>query len=316
MNANYSVQLISPKEKEQLFQSYEDRLLYTNKAEIYGCCIKLLTEVERVHNEWEDNFYTMSESIKSHGRLIVLEEKGQPMTVKYDPYTKTAFLINVDYYGWIKSIALAIAGDVLEDEHRIYSVHGAAIDLGCTGVSIIAPSGTGKTTHSWGLLRLPNGRLVSDDWYFVRLSSREPLAFGSEKNCYIEADIGKIWNEYERLVDKATFDSKGRAVVNVRWIVGAGGVIPMTTMKTIILLKRDFNDKAIVKPMNADEALQYLLEHDFCNPHQLVRDERKIELRKNFFRRYFEQAKVYMVNTTGSPQQTQEEIRRILGVHE
>ncbi len=316
MNASYSVQLITPEEKEQLFQSYECRVLYTNKAEIYGCCIKLLTEVERVHNEWEDNFYGMSESIRSHGRLIVLEEKGQPMTVKYDPFTKTAFLINVDYYGWIKSIALAMAGDVLEDEHRIYSVHGAAIDLGCTGVSIIAPSGTGKTTHSWGLLRLPNGRLVSDDWYFVRLSTREPLAFGSEKNCYIEADIGKIWNEYERLVDKATFDSKGRAVVNVRWIVGAGGVIPMTTMKTVILLKRDFNDKNIVKPMKADEALQYMVEHDFCNPHQLVRDERKIELRKNFFRRYFEQAKVYMVNTTGSPQQTQEEIRRILGVHE
>ncbi len=316
MNASYSVQLITPEEKEQLFQSYEGRVLYTNKAEIYGCCIKLLTEVERVHNEWEDNFYAMSESIRSHGRLIVLEEKGQPMTVKYDPFTKTAFLINVDYYGWIKSIALAMAGDVLEDEHRIYSVHGAAIDLGCTGVSIIAPSGTGKTTHSWGLLRLPNGRLVSDDWYFVRLSTREPLAFGSEKNCYIEADIGKIWNEYERLVDKATFDSKGRAVVNVRWIVGAGGVIPMTTMKTVILLKRDFNDKNIVKPMKADEALRYMVEHDFCNPHQMVRDKRKIELRKNFFRRYFEQAKVYMVNTTGSPQQTQEEIRRILGVHE
>jgi serine kinase of HPr protein (carbohydrate metabolism regulator) len=60
-------------------------------------------------------------------------------------------------------------------------VHGAAIDINGNGISIIAPSKTGKTTHSWGLLRLPNGRLVSDDWYFVRLSSREPLAFGSEK---------------------------------------------------------------------------------------------------------------------------------------
>ena len=198
----------------------------------------------------------MSESVRSHGRLIVLEEPGQPITIKYDPYTKTAFLINVDYYGWIKSIALAVAGDVLEDEHRIYSVHGAAIDIGGLGVSIIAPSGTGKTTHSWGLLRLGNARLVSDDWYFVRLSSREPLAFGSEKNCYIEADIAKIWNEYERLVDKATFDQKGRAVVNVRWIVGNGGVIPMTTMKKIILLKRDPQDKNIVTALNADEALQ------------------------------------------------------------
>jgi hypothetical protein len=238
------------------------------------------------------------------------------MTVKYDAYTKTAFLINVDYYGWIKSIALALAGDVLEDEHRIYSVHGAAIDLGCMGVSIIAPSGTGKTTHSWGLLRLPYGRLVSDDWYFVRLSSREPLAFGSEKNCYIEADIGKIWNEYERLVDKATLDEKGRAVVNVRWIVGPGGVIPLTTVKKIILLKRDASDSRIATPISAEEGLQYMLNHDFCNPHQLVRDERKKALRLDFFRRYFSQTAVYMVNTTGTPEQTQSEIRRILGITE
>ncbi len=312
MSNNYAVELITPEEKETLFHQYEDRVLYSNKAEIYGCCIKLLTELEHVKNDWEDNLYAMSENVRSHGRLIVMNEPNQPRSVKYDPYTKTAFLINVDYYGWIKSIALAIAGDVLEDEHRIYSVHGAAIDLGCLGVSIIAPSKTGKTTHSWGLLRIPNARLVSDDWYFVRLSNRDPLAFGSEKNCYIDADIGKIWNEYERLVDKAKFDDKGRAVVNVRWIVGAGGVIPLTTINKIILLKRDPQDKNIVTPLNADQALAYMIANDFCNPHQLIRDSRKIELRKEFFRKYFSQTEVYLVNTSQTPQESQAKIREIL----
>ena len=247
---SYPIQLIGPEEKDQLFEKYHDKLLYTSKAMIYGCCIKLLTESEKVKNQWEDNFYSMSEDIRSHGRLIVLKEPNQPLNVKYDPYTKTAFLINVDYYGWVKSIALAVAGDVLEDEHKIYSVHGAAIDIGCLGVSIIAPSGTGKTTHSWGLLQIPTARLVSDDWYFVRLSSREPLVFGSEKNTFIQADIGKIWNMYESLVDKAQFDQRGRAIVNVRWIVGSGGVIPMMTIHKIILLKRDASDVNIVTPLN------------------------------------------------------------------
>jgi hypothetical protein len=265
-------------------------------------------------NSWEDNFFSMNENTRSHGRLVVLEESGEPLTVKYEPYTKTAFLFNVDYYGWIKSIALAVAGDVLEDEHGIYSVHGAAIDVGCMGVSIIAPSGTGKTTHSWGLLRLPNARLVSDDWYFVRLSSREPLAFGSEKNCYIEADIAKIWNEYERLVDKARFDQKGRAVVNVRWIVGSGGVIPLVTMRKIILLKRDAEDTKIVAHLTTEEALQYLITNDFCNPHQLVRNDWKMQLRTDFFRKYFGKTEVWLVNTSGTPQETQAEIRRVLAV--
>ena len=309
---SYSVELISPEEKDRLYETYEPRLLYTNKAEIYGCCIKILTDSEATRNEWEDNFFTADENNRSHGRLIVLSLPGQPFSVKYDAYTKTAFLINVDYYGWVKSIALAVAGDVLEDEHRIYSVHGAMIDVNCMGVSIIGPSGTGKTTHSWGLLRIPTARLISDDWYFVRLSSREPLAFGSEKNTYIEADIGKIWNEYERLVDKATFDQRGRAVVNVRWIVGNGGVIPMTTLKKVIMLKRDPADKKIVTPMNVEEAVQYLLAHNFCNPHLLVKDQRKTAVRTNFFRKLFEQTEVYLVNTTATPHETQDEIRKVL----
>jgi len=188
------------------------------------------------------------------------------------------------------------------------------MDIDCQGISIIAPSGTGKTTHSWGLLRIPTARLISDDWYFVRLSSREPLAFSSEKNTYIQADIGKIWNEYERLVDKAQFDQRGRAIVNVRWIVGNGGVIPMATIKKIIMLKRDPTDSNIVTEMDAEKAIQYLLKNNFCNPHQLVKDERKIQLRKNFFRRMLQQTDVFLVNTTGTPQSTQKEIRRILSL--
>jgi len=308
----YSLQLIDVREKDGLYEQYKDKFLYTRKAGIYGCCIKLLTNMEHLKDQWDDNFYMMSEDVKSHGRLVVLQEKGQPVAVKYDPYTKTAFLINVDYYGWIKSIALAMASDVLEDEHNIYSVHGAAIDLAGKGVSLIAPSGTGKSTHSWGLLRLDNARLVSDDWYFVRLSSREPLAIGSEKNCYIRADVGKIWNEYESLVNKVDFDKEGRAVVNVRWTTGSGSVIPLTTMFDVILLKRDPDDKEIVTRLNEEDALQYMITNDFCNPHQLVRDERKVELRKSFFRRYFKQTNVYLVNTTGSPQETQQRIRYLV----
>lgn len=309
---SYAVELINPEEKDRLYETYEAQLLYTSKAEIYGCCLKILTDSEAVKNKWEDNFFSANENNRSHGRLIVLSKPGQPFSIKYDPYTKTAFLINVDYYGWVKSIALSVAGDILEDEHRIYSVHGAMIEVDRLGVSIIAPSGTGKTTHSWGLLRNPTARLISDDWYFVRLSSREPLAFGSEKNTYIQADIGKIWNEYERLVDKAMFDQRGRAIVNVRWIVGNGGVIPMATIHKIIMLKRDPSDKNIVTELNVDDAVEYLVSHNFCNPHQLVKDKRKIELRTKFFRRLFEQTDVYLVNTTATPHETQDEIKKIL----
>jgi len=312
----YSVELITPRKTTELYDRYTDRYtdryLYTRKANVYGCCIKLLTELEDVKERWDDNFYTTDENLRSHGRLIVLKDKSGKLDVKYDPYTKTAFLTNVDYYGWIKSIALALAGDVLEDEHEIYSVHGAAIDVNGVGVSLIAPPGTGKTTHSWGLLRLKGARLVTDDWFFVRLFDRGPQAFGSEKNCYVEADIGKIWGEYEKIIEKARFDQKGRAIVNVRWIVGRGGFIPMTTLQKVILLKREAGDKKVVRKISASEGLEYLLVHDFCNPHQLVRDERKKNLRKNFFKRLFEQTEVYLVNTVKPPLETHRAIAKLI----
>lgn len=102
----------------------------------------------------------------------------------------------------------------------------------------------------------------------------------------------------------------------MRWIVGSAGVIPIITMRKIILLKKEPQDKAIVTQLSTNEALQYMMAHDFCNPHQRVRDKRKIELVKDFFRRYFEQTDIYLVNTTGTPQAAQMEIRAILSVKE
>ncbi|MEM1689819.1 MAG: hypothetical protein QXX33_05055 [Candidatus Hadarchaeales archaeon] len=307
----YKVELISPDEKDRLFEEYSGRLLYQDKANIYGCCIKLLTDVRRFKEQWEDNFFFMDENIRSHGRLIVLEEEGEPL-VRYDPYTNTAFVTGISYYGWIKSIALAIAGDILEDEHGIYHVHGGAIDFDGKGVAIIAPPKTGKTTHSFGLLRLPESRLVADDWFFVRFFERSVLAFGSEKNSYVEADIAEIWQEFRPLIKEAVFDERGRAIVNVRWIVGRGGVVPMTTMRKIIILKRDPSDPKVHRKLDVEEALDFLIRHDFCNPHQLVRDARKIEMRSNFFRRLLERTDVYLVNTTGSPHETHMEIVKLV----
>jgi len=67
----------------------------------------------------------------------------------------------------------------------------------------------------------------------VRLMEEQVIAYASEKNFYIQADIAESWGEYQRLMEKAEFDSKGWAVVNVRWIVGKGRILPMTTLKKL-----------------------------------------------------------------------------------
>lgn len=296
-------------------EKYGERLLYEERADIYGCCIKLLTDIKYVKERWEESFYPMSAHVRSHGRLIVTNENNKKQCVLYDPLSKTAFLINVDYYGWVKSIALSVASDILEDNHGINSVHGACIDIEGKGVCLIAPSGTGKTTHTYGLLRLKGIRVVSDDWFFVRLMGEQAVAFASEKNFYIQADIADNWGEYQKLVDKAEFDSRGRAVVNVRWVVGKGKILPMTTLKKAILLKRDPKDKAVFNRLSPEDATRYIEKVDFCNPHMLVKDERKTNLRKQFFKELFNSLETYIVNTSAPLIQSHKAIKEeILGL--
>lgn len=285
---------------------------YTMKADINGICVQLYTENKVYIEMWSDNFYHMSDSVRSHARIFCLNDPDTDLHAEYDTDTRTMFLFNFDYYGWVKSIALGIAGNILEDAHSTFSVHGAALDLDGRGVTLIAPSKTGKTTQSWGLLRGENSHLITDDWYFVSFGTGRPAVEGSEKNCYIDADIGDVWEEYKPLVKEVRFDNKGRGIGNVRWVAGEGSVIRSTSMRYVFLLRRDQAFPAGVVPMEPEDALAYLKEHDYCNPHQLIRDERKMALRERFFRRYLSECEIFMVNTTGTAEQTQASIREVL----
>lgn len=310
----YKIEIISIERKEELAEQYASQVLYEVKSEIYGCCIKLLTGSSLVKEAWGESFYSASQNIRSHGRIYVFEDKSiEENLVCYDPLSRSCFIFNMDYYGWIKSLALSLAGDILEDNHSIYSVHGACLDLGGKGVCILGGSGAGKTTHTYGLMRRPNVRVVSDDWFFARIFGEDILAFGSEKNFYIRADLADIWKEFSGMVDRAVFDQKGRAVVDLRWLVGKGRILPLTTLQTVIILKRDQSQSETVRQMEAGQALAVLEGNDYFNPHLLVKNEFKRRLRSRFFGKLLTSTRVFEVNTKGTPEESQRAIGKLLG---
>ncbi len=310
---SYVIKLIPIRRKEELADRFGAHTPYEVKSDVYGCCIKLLTDTQSVAARWGQSFYFMSQNIRSHGRLYVVNGPGQAKNeVCYDPQSKTAFLLNFDYYGWIKSLALSVAGDVLEDEHDIYSLHGACLDVNGQGLCILGESGAGKTTHTYGLLRRPEVRVVSDDWFFARVYGPDILAYGSEKNFYIRADLAKIWSEFAWLVERAEFDGQDRAVVDLRLAIGKGRILPLTTLKKLIILKRDASDPEFVRELTAAQALAILERHDYFNPHLLVSTPFKRKLRKAFFAALLERVRAYEVNTTGQPEQSQTRIRDII----
>lgn len=311
----YKIEIINTDEKDRLINELGDRFTYGLKADINGVCIKLNTDVEDWKEEWQENWHPMPKSVHSHGRLFVTNLGGKEI-VKYDPLSKTTFIFDTDYYGYVKSVALAVAGDLLEDNHNVFSVHGACLDIDGKGVSIVAPSGTGKTTTSYGLMRLPKVRLVSDDWHFLKFYGDSVVASNSEMNSYIRADIAEVWHEYDTIVKDARFDNRERAIVDVRRIVGKGNVRDSVTLAHVILLKRDNKDKNVVKKMEPKEALDYMIKTEYCNPHLLVHDARKKRIREQAYLDLFTYTDVYMVNTITTPEDSFNRVRKLLGIPE
>ncbi|MDD2626577.1 MAG: hypothetical protein PHT00_04885 [Candidatus Methanomethylophilus sp.] len=309
---SYETAIITERECADLRAKYAPTCLYTAKADLNGLCIQLYTSDHEHLDMWRDNFYAASDWTRSHARLFCVADPAQPLHVDYDPVSSTAFLYNFTYYGWVKSIALGVAGCLLETEHGVYSVHGAALTYKDRGITFIAPPKTGKTTQSWGLLCSPDACLISDDWFFVTFGSRRPHIRGSEKNCYIDADIGDVWEEYKPLIKNVKFDQNGRGIANIRWVTGVSSVVATGSLYYVILLQREPADPDTARELSAHEATEYMLAHDFCNPHQLIRDPFRISLRTAFFKKLFGFCRTYLVNTTGTPQQTQAAIRRIL----
>lgn len=311
----YNISLISTEESEALSQRYLPKVRYEIKSEIYGCCIKLLCDDHAIRDTWEDNFYSMSQNVRSHGRLFVYTDPTYPPdTVLFDPHAKTVFIFNVRYYGWIKSIALSLCGDILEDEHGIWSVHGACLDIEGRGLCLVGAPGSGKTTQTYGLLTNPHTRVIADDWFFFRVYGKDILSYGSEKNFYIQDDLATIWKEFDGLVPGNFYDPDKRAVADVRWVIGKGRILPLTTLKTLIVLKRDPADPDKAQSLNPDTAMKLFIENNYFNPHLLVRNSDKTRLRTRYIGDLLERTQCYCVNTTGTPQETQKLIRSLAGV--
>lgn len=309
--SEYEVEIIKPELGQALSDELAKKVRYELKANIHGACVKLLTDNKDFKNEWEDNFKFMNEDVRPHSKIFAIEEGGD-LQVMYDPIGKVSILKNLDYYGWVKSIALATISDFFEDYHSIhrrYSVHGSAVDYMGHAIAMIGPPGKGKSTLTYGLLQNENFNYISDDWFFVRLFNNAAVLYSSEKNSYIRDDISVVWKVFAPEIERVKLDKKGRGIADVNTLFN-GRIRESSTLKTVVLLERNKKNPPFRK-LSPDEALKYMLENDFCNPHQLIRDERKFKLRTEFFRELFSKQDVYLLNTIETPQESLDRLKNI-----
>jgi len=146
---------------------------------VHGIRVRAHTNSDHLIDFWVDNWFDPDEWKRSTGRdappepqVMVYAFGGvaeQQEAAYYSHDHNTVIFFNTSYYGQLKSWVLGACGRLLAEEYGIHSLHGAAVELsGQKGVLYIAPTGTGKSTSSYGLMKFPNTRFHSDDWVYVR----------------------------------------------------------------------------------------------------------------------------------------------------
>lgn len=145
---------------------------------IHGIRVRAITNSTHLIDFWRENWYGPEEWERITGqappdepRVIVYalgNVQGEQEAAYYSHETNTIIFFNTSYYGQLKSWVLGAVGRVLATEFGIHSIHGACVERGDAGVLYIAPTGTGKSTSSYGLMTFPGTRFHSDDWVYVR----------------------------------------------------------------------------------------------------------------------------------------------------
>lgn len=306
--------------------------LYMWNASIDGVVVQLRTNNFHLIDFWIDNWFPAPlEDIHPHGVMYaVTGVAGMEPHAYYCTQTHTAVFFNSDYYGQCKSWALGMVADFMEMQRNVHSIHGALVDIGGCGVAFIAPTGTGKSTHSYGLvLSLPQARIHSDDWFYVAYQGGKErgraTAYISERQFYLRTDLAANFPRMAELLDRCKLENVGqtydevpnsRAMLDPRWIGGEECFVHVTRVRAVVLLRRDPHSPPYLK-LTADEAIDILRRGEFTvqpgagpqeqwgqmrkepfyNPYLLVRDEERNRLQEEFFRRLFTCAEVHIINT-------------------
>jgi hypothetical protein len=267
-------------------------------ANINGIIIRLVTNSRHQYEFWVENWYPGPNdgTIQPHGFLYSVN--GVPNKEAHAYYCReknTALFLNTEYYGQCKSWALGLAAVVLEQQFNTHSIHGAAAEINGKGVVIIAPTGTGKTTQVNKIIQHPKGRLLGDDWIYIRhpgqiTKDTEFIVNQPERRIYVRTENAEEEAWLRPVFDRCLLENvitdptkchhegkskcaikdmgdekcywgfgNSRAILPREWMFGPEKILNTCRMNLIVLLRRDDDSPAEVE-LTPDAAIKILKE--------------------------------------------------------
>lgn len=152
--------------------------IYQSDVIIHGIRVRATTNSPHLIKFWRMNWFSPEEWKRLTSRnpedkpginvYALTGVRDEEEAAYYSRSTDTIIFFNTSYYGQLKSWVLGAVGRMLARDFGIHSIHGACVTRNNLGVLYIAPTGTGKSTSSYGLMQFDGTRFHSDDWVYVR----------------------------------------------------------------------------------------------------------------------------------------------------
>jgi len=181
------------------------------KADLNGMTIELVTNSDHQAEFWANNWWPARDNALADAQIYSVNgvESLEP-SAYYCPSVHSALFVNTEYYGQCKSWALGIAAALLEQRQNTLSIHGATALYKKKGVVIIAPTGTGKTTHAFKIFQSQAGKICGDDWAYVKFPNPIPkrptaplIARQPERALYMRSESQKEQDWLRDIFDKS-----------------------------------------------------------------------------------------------------------------
>jgi aspartate/methionine/tyrosine aminotransferase len=269
-------------------------------ANICGVVVQLRTNLRSLYEFWMENWYPteLESDLEPHAIVYAVDGvAGREPRAFYSPDSKTAVIINCDCYDQVRKYALGLVTDIVEHVSETHTIHGASIDFDGKGMAIIAPPGVGRGTIAYGLLRHPDTRIHSNDFFVVRYSANQAVADISERKFYVRTRVAKSYGELADLFDKSRLENVvtrkedclntscenledcdldrgethcywaskySRAMLDPYWLGGPDKYVKRTVLGSVVILRKD-RTSPFMESLEPEAALRFLEEGRYAS---------------------------------------------------
>lgn len=179
-------------------------------AAIAGAVVQLRTNSPHLADFYQENFYPapLESDLEPHAVVYAVKDvPGREPQAALSAETNTGFAFNTAFYGQVRSLSLALAGEAASRASGALLVHAAALDREGSGLLVWGEKGTGRTGILAAALREEGVRLVASEDLLVRFASAGPVADLPERKLYLKAKWAKHLPELEKFYDRSKLEN-------------------------------------------------------------------------------------------------------------